>query len=147
MATFHTTLKPGKGTTTGIEVPAEVVESLGRGKRPPVRVTVNGYTYSNTVAVMNGTYMVSVSAQVRADAGVAAGDTLEVTLELDTSPREVVIPPELDAAMGAETRKVFEGLSASRKKQLTLPISDARTAETKQRRVAKAIESLRAANP
>src|SRR3954454_10760543 len=89
-------------TATGFQVPDEVVAALGQGKRPPVRVSINGYTYRNTVAVMGGRYLVGVSAEHRAGAGVAAGDVLDIELELDPEPRSVTVPPDLAAALAAE---------------------------------------------
>src|SRR5258706_10563249 len=89
----------GGKTATGFEVPAEVVEALGAGKRPPVRVTINGYTYRNTVAVMGGVFMVGVSAENREKAGVAGGDDVDVDIELDTQPRELTLPPDFRAAL------------------------------------------------
>src|SRR2546421_12898614 len=105
-------LTAGK-TATGIEVPAEVVEALGASKRPPVRVTINGYTYRSTVAVMGGVFMLGVSNEVRQSAGVAAGDTVDIDLELDDKPRDVELPPDFSAALGrnAKAKKFFEGLS------------------------------------
>ena len=96
---FRTILEATGKTTTGIVVPPELVEELGAGKRPPVRVTINGYTYRNTVAAMGGAFWVGVSAEHRAGAGVAAGDHIEVELELDTAPREVTVPPDLADAL------------------------------------------------
>src|SRR4029079_11930768 len=69
---FRTTILQGGKTATGIEVPPEIVEGLGSGKRPAVRVTINGSTYRSTVAVMGGAFMIGVSAEVRA-AGRGAG--------------------------------------------------------------------------
>src|ERR1035441_7176295 len=103
-AAFRTTIVQSGKSITGIEVPAEIVARLGPGKRPPVRVTVNGYTYRSTVAVMGGAYMVALSAENRAQAGVAGGDEAEVTLELDTSPREVTVPADLALARSEELR-------------------------------------------
>src|SRR6476620_8646805 len=99
---FRTTILASGKNAAGIEIPDEVVTGLGAGKRPPVRVTINGYTYRNTVAVMGGVYMVGVSAEHRAGAGVAAGDVLDIELELDTAPREVAVPADLDAALNAD---------------------------------------------
>src|SRR5438874_12772510 len=78
---FRTTVLQAGKTATGIEVPPEVVEELGAGKRPPVRITINGYTYRSTVATVNGKSMVGVSAEVRERAGVAGGDTVDGGLE------------------------------------------------------------------
>lgn len=142
---FQATIQLNGKTATGIPVPAEVVEALGSGKRPPVRVTMNGYSYRSSVAPMGGEYMVSLSAEHRQGAGVAAGDTVEVDLELDTAPREVNVPLDLAEALerDGEARRVFEGLSYSHKLQHVLPIEQAKTAETRQRRIEKAISMLR----
>lgn len=99
---FRTTIVQSGKNTTGIQVPGEVMEALGAGKRPAVTVTVNGYRYRSTVASMGGVAMVSLSAEHRAGAGVAGGDEVEVDLELDTAPREVEVPADLAAALDAE---------------------------------------------
>lgn len=142
---FTATLKSTGKTTTGIEVPPEVVESLGKGKRPPVKATVNGYTYRNTVAVMGGVYMLGVSAEHRAGAGVAAGDEVEVDLQLDTAPREVVEPEDFAAALDAEpeARRTFDGLSYSNKSWHVLQVTSAKAQETRERRIAKSVEMLK----
>ena len=92
---FHTVIKQGDKTATGIEVPAEVVAALGSSRKPPVKVTINGYTYRSTVATMGGAFMVGVSADVRDKAGVAGGDAVDVDIELDTEKREVDGPCRL----------------------------------------------------
>jgi hypothetical protein len=143
---FRTTILGTGKTTAGIEVPEEVVEALGAGRRPPVRVTINGYTYRNTVAVMGGVYMIGVSNEHRTASGLAAGDVVDVDLELDTAPREVSVPADLDAALDAEpaARATFEKLSYSNKSWHTLQVAGAKSDETRQRRIAKSIEALRA---
>jgi hypothetical protein len=132
-------------TAAGIEVPADVVAALGGTKRPAVRVTINGYTYRSSVAVLGGRFMLGVSNEVRANAGVAAGDEVEIGMELDTAPREVVVPPELarELADDARARGAFDALSYSRKRLIVDPIANARTAETRDRNVAKAMSALR----
>ena len=146
---FHTTILQGDKTATGIRVPDEVVEALGAGKRPKVLVTIRGYTYRSSIAVVSGDYMVGVSAENRAGAGVAGGDEVEVDLELDTAPREVTVPPDFGAALDAEpaARRTFEGLSYSNKSWHTLQIAGAKTDETRARRIARSIEALRAGRP
>jgi hypothetical protein len=141
---FRTTLELAGKTATGFRVPADVVAALGRGKRPPVRVTINGYTYRNTVAVYGDEYLIGVSAENRANAGVAAGDEVDVDLELDDQPREVVVPPDLAAALdgNAVARRMFDTLSYSNKQAHVLSVEGAKTAETRQRRVDKAIAHL-----
>ena len=116
---FRTELQGQEGmNATGMVIPPEVVEGLGAGKRPAVKVTLNGsYTYRNTIAVMGGAYMIGVSAEHRAGAGVKAGDMLEVELELDTEKREVDVPADLAAAIDAApaARSYFDTLSYSKK--------------------------------
>lgn len=131
-------------TTTGIEVPPEVIDALGKGKKPPVVVTVNGYTYRNTVAVMGGRFMISLSAKNREAAGVAAGQEVEVELELDTKPREVDVPEDFAAALAAEpkARAFFDGLSYSQRSWFVLGIEDAKKPETRANRITKAVERL-----
>lgn len=142
---FQTVVELGGKTATGIRVPPEVVEALGSGKKPAVRVTINGYTYRSTVAVYGGEFMLPVSAEVRERAGIAAGDGIEVAVELDTEPRVVEVPDDLAAALAtdAEAQQFFEGLSYSNKRRIVLSINDAKTLETRQRRITRTIEDLR----
>ncbi|HEY7523681.1 MAG TPA: YdeI/OmpD-associated family protein [Candidatus Limnocylindrales bacterium] len=146
---FRTTILQGDKTATGIRIPDEIVEALGAGKRPPVRITIRGYTYRSTVAVLDGRYMVGVSADHRAGAGVKGGDEVEVGIELDTAPREVVVPPELAAALDAEpaARRTFDALSNSNKGWHVSQVTGTRSEETRQRRIAKSIEALREGRP
>jgi len=142
---FTASVEQSGKTATGIEVPAGVVEALGGGGRPKVVATVNGYTYRNSVSPMGGRHMLSVSADVREKAGVAAGDTVEVTLELDTAPRELEVPADFAAALDAEpeARRFFDGLSYSNRQWHVLQIEGAKTDETRQRRIAKSLALLR----
>ena len=145
--TFRTTLLKAGGTATGIEIPPDVVAALGSTKRPPVKVTINGtYTYRNTVAVMGGKYMVGVAGEHRAGAGVAGGDVIDVTLELDTEPRVVEVPPDLAKALAKDkvAKAAFDKLSYTHRKEYVRGIEEAKKPETRQRRIAKAVESLRA---
>ena len=144
---FRTTIQQGGKTATGIQVPAEVVEALGAGRRPAVTVTINGYTYRSTVAVLGGVYMVGVSAEHRAGAGagVAGGDEVVVDIALDTAPREVDVPADLAAALAAEpeARRTFDGLSYSNRSWHVLQVEGAKTDETRQRRIRKSVDALR----
>jgi len=142
---FHSVVQLGGKTATGIPVPEEVVWSLGSSKRPPVRVTINGHTYRSTLASRGGQFMLPISAENRASAGVAAGDEVDVDIELDTEPREVTVPPDLAEALEREVdaKRYFEGLSYSQKQRHVLPIEQAKTAETRQRRIDKALSMLR----
>jgi hypothetical protein len=142
---FRATLESNGKTATGIHVPDAVVEALGSGRKPAVRVTIAGHTYRSTIASRSGRYLVGVSAENREHAGVAAGDELDVDLELDTEPREVPVPPDLMAAFAsaAQAKRFFDTLTPSQKQWYVLPIEQAKAAETRERRVAKAIGMLR----
>ena len=142
---FHSTVELGGKTATGIPVSEEVVASLGSSKRPPVRVTINGHTYRSTLASRHGQFMLPISAENRTSAGVAAGDEVEVDIELDTAPREVTVPPDLAEALerDVDAKRYFDGLSYSQKQRHVLPIEQAKTAETRQRRIDKALSTLR----
>jgi Domain of unknown function (DUF1905)/Bacteriocin-protection, YdeI or OmpD-Associated len=133
-------------TATGVEVPAKVVEGLGSTKRPLVKVTINKYTYRSAIAPMGGTFMLGISDEVRKNAGVSAGDSIDVDVELDTEIREVEVPPELKKALAkdAAARKYFESLSYSRKVALVNPIANGKTTETRERNLAKAMKELKA---
>ncbi|MFN8623038.1 MAG: YdeI/OmpD-associated family protein [Chloroflexota bacterium] len=143
--TFHTTLIGTGPNTAGIRIPDEVVAALGAGKRPPVWVTVNGYRYRNTLAVMGGETWVGVSSAHRTASGLAPGDAIEVTLELDAEPRTVEVPADLAAALDAEpaARATFEGLSPSLKKYHVDNVEGAKSPETRTRRIEKAVATLK----
>ena len=142
---FRATIELAGKTATGIPVPAEVVEALGSGKKPPVRVTIAGHTYRSTVASRGKRYLVPLSAENRERAGVAAGDQVDVDLELDTGPRTVAVPPDLADALASapEARQFFDDLSFSQQQWYVIPIEQAKTPETRARRVTKAIDMLR----
>lgn len=147
--TFRATIQLNGKSATGIEVPPDVLAALDAGRRPKVWVTVNGYRYRSSVGSMGGRALIPVSAEVRAAAGVAAGDEVDVDLVLDTEPRTVTVPDDLAAALrrDPDVARVFDGLSYSHQRQHVLAIEDARTPETRQRRIAKAIEKLRESVP
>jgi hypothetical protein len=145
MPSFRTTLHQ-QGNNVGIVVPDEVVAELGSGKRPLVKVTVNGeYEFVYTIAVMGGKNMIGFSAAHRAASGFAGGDEVEITLELETAPREVDVPPELATALAAdpEAATAFEKLAFTHRKEHARAIGEAKSPETKQRRVEATIKKLR----
>lgn len=146
---FRTTLLQSGPTATGFEVPAAVVASLGKGKRPPVVVTVNGYTYLNTVAVFGDVFMIGISAEHRAASGIRAGDDLDVDLELDTAPRVVDVPADLAAALDVEpeARRTFDALSYSNQSWHVFSVNGAKTDETRRRRIEKSVAALREGRP
>ena len=138
--TFETTVA-ASGNNTGIVVPDEVIEQLAAGKRPPVLVNVNGYEYRNTVAVMGGRYMISISAAVRNATGLKGGDPIRVTLTVADTAREVDVPADFAAALAADerARAFFERLSNSMQRYHVDNINAAKSADTRQRRIDKAI--------
>ena len=142
---FKTTLDSAGKNAAGFRVPPEVVEALGKGKRPPVVVTINGYSYRNTVAVYGDEFLIGVAQEHRAPAGVTPGDEIEVELVLDTAPREVELPADFAAALEAapEAKRSFEALSYSNKRRYTLSIEDAKSDETRKRRIEKSVSQLR----
>lgn len=142
---FRATIQLAGKTATGIEVPEEVVAGLGSSRRPAVRVTIRDHTYRSTIARMGGRYMLPVSAEHRSSAGVAAGDEVDVEIKLDTEPREVTVPPDLADALSRDpdAKQFFDGLSYSQKQWHVLAVEAAKTTQTRQRRIAKALSTLR----
>jgi hypothetical protein len=144
VVSFRATIELRGKTACGISVPPELVEALGRGKRPPVTVTIRGYTYRSTIAAYTDEYLIGVSAANRAGAGVQAGDVVDVELQLDEAPRVLEVPADFTAALDADpaARAFFDGLSYSNRSRFTLSIADAKTPETRQRRIDKSIALL-----
>jgi hypothetical protein len=138
--TFETTVA-ANGNNTGIVVPVEAIDQLAAGKRPPVVVDVNGYEYRNTVGVMGGKHMIGISAAVRAATGLKAGDPIRVTLTVADTPREVEVPADLAAALAADPAAgtFFAGLSNSLQRYHCDNVTGAKTPETRQRRIDKAL--------
>jgi Domain of unknown function (DUF1905)/Bacteriocin-protection, YdeI or OmpD-Associated len=144
---FHARLLQSGKTATGIRVPDDVVAQLGSGKRPPVRVTLRGSTYRTTIAPLGGQFMLPVSAENRRLTGIAAGDEVDVEIELDTEPRAVAVPTDLAEALAADAaaKRAFDGLSYSNQQRIVLAVEQAKTIETRRRRITSSIDSLRAA--
>ena len=140
--TFHTTILQF-GNNTGIHVPDEVIEKLGGGKRPLVKVTVNDYSYRSAVATMDGNFMISFSSEHRNASGIQGGDEVEVRLALDLEPRTVEIPKDLEAALTeANTLAAFNKSAPSMKKEYLRQVESAKSQETRERRIAKIVEKL-----
>jgi hypothetical protein len=141
---FRAVIESNGKTATGFEVPTEVVTALAAGQRPPVAVTIGPHTYRSTVARMGGRFLLPLSAANRGKAGVAAGDEVDVDIELDTTPREVEVPDDLAAALAAAGIKSrFDAMPYTHRKEYVNWIDDAKKAETRQRRLDKAIEMIR----
>ncbi|HEX4726425.1 MAG TPA: YdeI/OmpD-associated family protein, partial [Jatrophihabitans sp.] len=129
---FRTTVLQAGKTATGLQVPDVLVSALGSGKRPKVVVTVAGYRYRTTVAPMGGRYLVPLSAEHRSAAGVAAGDEVEVDIELDQAPRVVEVPEDLAAELSRDARAsgYFGGLAYTHRKEWVRWICEAKRPET-----------------
>jgi hypothetical protein len=141
---FRTTVVLGGKTATGLQVPDDVVAELGAGKRPPVVVTVGGHTYRTTVAPMGGSYWLPLAAEHREAAGVQAEQEVDVSIELDTAPREVPVPDDLATAMDDDARAAFDGLAFSHRKEWVRWVEEAKKPETRTARIEKTVEGLRA---
>jgi hypothetical protein len=142
MVKFRTTVHSAGKNTAGFIVPDEIVAELGAGKKPPVKVTINdSYTYRTSIAVMGGQYMMSLSAANRAASGVNGGDEVDLEVVVDTEERKMIVPEDLAAALDAdpEAKRFFESLSYSNQRRHIEPIEQAKTPETRQRRIEKSV--------
>ncbi len=146
---FRTVIRHSGINATGIDIPDEIVAAIGAGKKPPVSVTVNGYSYRSTVATVDGRSMVGFSAAHRSASGISGGDEVDVDIVLDTAPRVVEVPSDLRAALDAEprARDTFERLSNSMKGYHVAQVLGAKSPETRQRRIDKSIAVLREGKP
>jgi hypothetical protein len=142
---FRAVLQLNGKTATGIDVPPEVVEALGSGKQPPVRVKLGTHAYRSTIAVRGGVFKLPVSAENRRLAGVEAGDEVDVELVLDTEPREIALPSDFAHALAdhPEARRFFDGLTAGQQGGFVDPIEQAKRPETRHARIEKAVAALR----
>ena len=144
MTTFQAELKLDGKSATGIEVPQEVIDGFGAGKKVAVVVTINGFTYRSSVGPYQGVNKLPVSAENRTGAGIGAGDIVDVTLELDTAPRTVEVPDDLAAALAtdAAAQSAFAALSFSAQKAHVASVTSAKTEETRARRIAKVVTDV-----
>ena len=143
--TFSTTILKAEGkNATGISIPAEVMAALGMQKKPKVTVSLNGYTYRSTVAAYGDTFLLPLSQAHRDAAGLQAGEQVTVTLELDTEPRTVDVPSDLQAALSekAGATEAFDALAFSQRKELVRQVEDAKTQATRERRIAGILAKL-----
>ncbi|GEK22479.1 YdeI/OmpD-associated family protein [Cellulomonas xylanilytica] len=139
---FRSTIQLSGKSATGIPVPPEAVAAMDRGARFPVVVTINGHSYRSTVTPYRGETMLPLSAENRAAAGVEAGQEVDVDIEHDDAPRTVEVPDDFAAALSAPARAAFDALSFSRQRAIVEPIEAAKTPETRERRIAKAVTDL-----
>ena len=143
--TFSASIKQAPGMkATGIPIPDEVIAELGSSRKPAVTITIGDYSYRTTIGIMNGQSLAPFSSEHRAASGLGAGDDVEVTIALDTAPRTVEVPADLASALdAADARPAFDALSASRQKAHVTSVEGTKNPETRARRVAAAVDSLR----
>ncbi|MGX9294179.1 YdeI/OmpD-associated family protein [Tsukamurella paurometabola] len=140
----RTTLEP-VGPATAIELSDAQVEQLGGGKRAAVRVTIGDRTARLRLAGMGGCNLIGLSKAARKDLQVEIGDTVDALVELDEDERTVDIPDDLAAALHeAGVREAFDALSYTRRKEAARGVTEAKRAETRERRIGAVVESLRA---
>jgi hypothetical protein len=142
---FRSEVEPNE-PMRGLEVPPEVVEALGRGKRPRVIITINGHTWRSRVAIMRGRFLLGLSNANREAAGVVTGEEVEVELEFDPEPPTVNLPEDFARALNADpaARAAYDRLTHSRKRQHVHAIESAKKPETRKRRIEKAVAALKA---
>ncbi len=142
MPQFNTVLAL-TGNNTGIEVPPEIVEALGGGRKPAVKVSVNGYVYRSSVFFMDGAFKIPFASEHRKASGLNGNDAIEVELTLDTEPRTVEVPADFAEALEASgLRAAFDKLAFTHRKEHVRAIEEAKAADTRARRIAKAIEKI-----
>ena len=145
---FRTYVEPAE-PMRGLEVPEEVVEALGGGRRPRVTITINGHSWKSRVAIMRGRYLLGLSNANRQAAGVVTGDEVEVEVESDAEPPVVVEPADFARALDADpvARAAYDRLAYSHKREHVLAIESAKKPETRIRRIEKALAMLRGREP
>jgi hypothetical protein len=141
---FESVVELGGKTATGVGIPDEVIAALGASRRPPVTVTINGYTYRTTAVRMGGRFLVPLAAENREAAGVRAGDEIVVDIENDTAPREVALPADLAEAMDDAARAAYDELSFTHRKEWVRWVEEAKKTETRATRIDKTVAGLRA---
>jgi bacteriocin resistance YdeI/OmpD-like protein/uncharacterized protein DUF1905 len=143
---FTATLQ-SRGPAAAVVLDDDQVRAVGEGaKRFPVRARVNGYEWRTSVARMGGEFLLGLNRAVREAAGVKAGETVDVVLELDQAPREVQVPAALAAALDTDpaVKAAFEALAFTHRKEYARWVEEAKREDTRVRRVAQALEMIRA---
>jgi hypothetical protein len=136
---------PG-GAWTYLSIPFSVPEVFGRKGQVPVRATINGFAFRNSLMPRRGVHILGVGKDILEGAGVAPGDTVQVEVAFDDAPRTVAIPADLQAALekASPQAKAFAALSYSHKKEYADWIESAKKAETRVKRIERALEMLTA---
>lgn len=142
---FMTTIIQAEGkNATGIQIPSDIIDALNSGKRPRVKIQLNGYTYQTTVAAYGDVFMIPLSAEHRTAANVQANDEVEVTLELDSAPRIIEVPDYFEDILTEHgIKETFDALAPSKRKEFVRQVTSAKAEDTRQRRIDKIIEQLK----
>ena len=129
----------------GVVIPEEVVDRLGAGRRPPVKVTLGDYTFRTSIASVGGSFMLGINTETRARTGVAVGDEVDLEIEVDLEPREVTVPADLGAALEGDpaAKEAFQKLSYSNKRRVVMPIEAIQGAGARQSRIERTVANLR----
>ena len=133
-----------KGNNLGIEVPVDIIEQLGAGKKPPVALSIKNYAYKSTVGVMGGKFLIPLSSEHRKHVQVNGGETVEVTIILDAEPRTVELPKILEDKLkgNKSAQEYFKKLAPSNQKKIVALIETAKTEQTLKKRLEKIISDL-----
>jgi len=144
MKTTYETLVIGSGNHASLEIPGNNLEEIGGNKRAPLKITINGYTYQSTATGVDGKCMVVFPMRDRKAAGAKAGELVQVTLELDSGYREVILPKELtDSLKRLGLTEKFVILNYSKRKEFARSVREAKSDDTRQRRIDKIVISLK----
>jgi hypothetical protein len=140
---FTATLTAEGGTF--FEVPPEIMAALGGGKRPAVRVDINGVELRTTIAVYGGRSYIGVRREIREAAHVMPGEEVELSVEIDARPRMVELPEDLAVTLAAdpEANRIFESLSFTHRREYVGWVMAAKRRDTRERRVAEAPSLLK----
>lgn len=138
--------KHGKSEACSITIPFDVEKTFGVRSRLPVRGTINGFAFRNSIFPMRGCFMMPVNRDMRSGAGVEGGETISVVMERDTEPRVITPPADLARALKTdkEAKAVWDKLSFTHKREHVRHIEEAKKPETRQRRIENSIALLAA---
>ena len=143
-------IEPGRGGGALVRLPDDVAASFGTRRQVRVKGTLGGVEYrSNLMPVGGGVFCLGVHKAVREAAGVTFGAAVTVTIERDDEPREVVVPPELAAALAGDpvAKAAFDRLPPSHRREHANAVAEAKKPETRARRIESTVRALAAKAP
>jgi hypothetical protein len=141
---FTVGLERVRKTATRFRMPFDLEDAFGRA-RPPVEVTIRGHTWRTTPGVYDGVGHIVVNRAVKTATGADAGDRVRVTMELDTKPRTVRVPPDLRAALAEDpaVRCAFAKLSFTHRREYVEWVEEAKRPGTRARRITTTVDRVR----